>query len=235
MSADKTGHMTAVLGADGTAKIERATAESVLSVSVARGPEGLTLGAFDVAESIDVARFPDLLDLLCRAAGLRAQIHFQATKLSSSHVVLEDTALALGAGLFELMRSAMETTGANGAGSSLRTAEAFETAPVSAAISVEGRKFLKMIGPVGYDDFRWRLILGHEAFGGLRTEDIDDFLDALAGGMRASIFLYERRTHDSPDRFWRAMTAALGSALDEAFAPNPARRGLPPGVKATLF
>lgn len=235
MKASVTGRMEAVLDAGGVAKVARVTAESALDVSVARGPAGLTHAAFDVADSIDVARFPDFLDLLCKAAGLEAAIRFQATKLSSSHVVLEDTALALGAGLFELMRHAMETTGANGAGSSLRSADAFETAPVSAAISVEGRKFLKMIGPKGYDEFRWRLILSHDAFGGLRTEDIDDFLDALAGGMRASIFLHERRVHDDPDRFWRTMTLALGAALDEAFAPNPTRRGLPPGVKATLF
>ncbi|MEN0079455.1 MAG: hypothetical protein AAF753_10120, partial [Pseudomonadota bacterium] len=123
----------------------------------------------------------------------------------------------------------------NGAGSSLQTADDFHTAPVSASVSVEGRKFLKIVSATDWEDMRWRLLLGHTLGGHVRSEDLDDFVDAVAGGLRASIFIHERRVHTDPGAFWRATFAALGTAIAEALAPNPARKGLPPGVKATLF
>ena len=111
----------------------------------------------------------------------------------------------------------------------------FRTAGVSASVSVEGRKYVKYVGVTNYDDFRWRYILGHQAFGGVRTEDIDDFVDALAGGIRGSFFLHERRPYPTAAAYWEDQIQALGVALSEAFDVNAARKGLPPGVKATLL
>ena len=220
---------------DGAARIERLTAESAIRMDVLRGQGGQARATFDVADSIDVSAFPALLDAFCHAADLHIDVSFRATRLSSSHVVLEDTGLALGMGLFEMLRVRMMESGVNGAGSSLRTKADFETAGVSASVSLEGRKFLKIVGASGADDFRWRHVLGGFAFGAVRTEDIDDFVDALAGGMRASFFLHERRPYEDAATFWADMIEALGLAVSEAFEPNPARKGLPPGVKATLL
>ncbi len=230
-----TGRYDIAVDASGDVRVERITAESEVRLVLARAQGGHVSAEFDVAPSIDVRSFPALLETLAQAADLHLEVTFRATKLSSSHVVLEDTGLTLGAALFETMRQAMEQGGVNGAGSSLRTAEEFAHAGVSASVSVEGRKFLKLVSATTLDDQRWRVLLGHMAFGGVRTEDIDDFIDAVAGGMRASIFVHERKAYASPDAFWRDVTQALGRAIGEALEPNPARKGLPPGVKATLF
>jgi len=220
---------------DGAAVVQRLTAESEIRMEVSRGQGGGANAAFEVADSIDVSGFPALLDAFCRAADLHIDMRFRATRLSSSHVVLEDTGLALGMGLFEMLRARMMETGINGAGSSLRTKHDFETAGVSASVSVEGRKYVKMLSAESMDDFRWRHVLGGFAFETVRTEDIDDFIDALAGGMRASFFLHERNAYADSAQFWRDLLEALGLALSEAFEPNAARKGLPPGVKATLL
>lgn len=231
----KHGHLTIKQDESGLVRAARETAESRVVMELMRGQGGQTRARFDVADSIDVSGFPDLLAELCDAADLHLDLDFTATRLSSSHVVLEDVGLTLGAALFQMLTDRMMTTGTNGAGSSLRTADDFDNAPVSASVSVEGRKFLKIVSATTMEDMRWRLILGQTLSGNIRSEDIDDFVDALAGGLKGSIFINERTVHTDADAFWRGTFRALGLAIHEALAPNPARKGLPPGVKATLF
>jgi len=229
------GRLRIRLTPDGAATVERITAESSVVMTLGRAQGGRSSAKFKVADTIDVSAFPAMLDVFAKAANLDINVEFTATRLSSSHVVLEDTALAIGSGIFEMLRDRMNATGINGAGSSLRTREDFETATVSAAVSVEGRKYVKVVSAESGDAFRWKHVMGGHAFGGVRTEDIDDFIDALAGGMRASFFLHERRPHTSPEEFWPLAIDALGRAISEAFDVNAARKGLPPGVKATLI
>lgn len=229
------GHLTVQQDDTGLVRAARETAESRVVMELMRGQGGLANARFDVAESIDVSGFPALLGTLCKAADLHIDLDFTATRLSSSHVVLEDVGLTLGAALFQMLTDRMMTTGTNGAGSSLRTAEDFHSAPISASVSVEGRKFLKVVSATTMEDMRWRLILGQTLAGNVRSEDMDDFVDALAGGLKGSIFIHEREVHTDPDVFWTGTFHALGLAIDEALAANPARKGLPPGVKATLF
>ncbi len=190
---------------------------------------------FTVADSIDVAAFPELLNVFAKAAGLAIDVDFTATRLNSSHVVLEDTGLVIGMGLFEMLKARMMASGVNAAGSSIRSRAEFDNDMVSASVSCEGRKFLKIVPAASQDEFRWKHSLGGSAFGGIRTEDIDDFLDALAGGMHASILIHERKACPTPEVFWSSAIAAVGRAIAEAFEPNPQRKGLPPGVKATLL
>ncbi|MEL6661985.1 MAG: hypothetical protein AAFR33_03205 [Pseudomonadota bacterium] len=231
----KHGHLTILQDEAGLVRAARETAESRVVMELMRGQGGRANARFDVADSIDVSGFPALLGELCSAADLHLDLDFTATRLSSSHVVLEDVGLTLGAALFQMLTDRMMTTGTNGAGSSLRTADEFVSAPVSASVSVEGRKFLKVVSASTMEDMRWRLILGRTLAGNVRSEDVDDFVDALAGGMKASIFIHEREVHTDADAFWVQTFRALGLAIDEALAPNSARKGLPPGVKATLF
>lgn len=229
------GRILVKLDDAGAVHIERRTAESAIVMRIRAANQGGATCAFAVADSIDVTSFPALLGAFCEAAGISMSLEFSATRLTSSHVVLEDTGLALGMGLFEMLRDRMMAHGVNGAGSSLKTKDDFLHAGVSASISVEGRKFLKIQDVHGDGSFRWRHALGKSAFGTVRSEDIDDFIDALAGGMKASFFLHERRAYTDSAVFWEDAITALGLAMREAFEPNPARKGLPPGVKATLL
>jgi imidazoleglycerol phosphate dehydratase HisB len=112
----------------------------------------------------------------------------------------------------------------------------FDNAAVAAAVSVEGRKFLKFVPfDISPSTFKAKFVIGRDAFGSVRCEDIDDFLDALAGGMRASILLHFRRT-DGLDSaaLWPQAITSVGEAVRQAIDINPVRKGLPPGVKATL-
>ena len=59
----------------------------------------------------------------------------------------------------------MNRFGINGAGSSLTYAEEFELDTVAAAISLEGRKFLKLVPfDISFMEFRRKFILGSNAW-----------------------------------------------------------------------
>ncbi|MGF1545518.1 MAG: hypothetical protein ACFB00_13660 [Parvularculaceae bacterium] len=130
------GAIEVSVGPDGHASARRLPAESAVRVALQRGQGGAAAARFDVAPTIDVSDFPRLLDVFCGAANLHLDVSFRATKLSSSHVVLEDTGLAMGMALFEMLRERMNDAGVNGAGASLRTPDDFHNAGVSAAVSV---------------------------------------------------------------------------------------------------
>ena len=176
--------------------VERFTAESKIAIRLSLADEPSCVARFRTSDTINVDNFPELLCVLGEAAGLSIDLDFEATRISSSHVVLEDTGLVLGTAIFKMLEDRMNVLGVNGAGSSLKNAGDFKSAPVSAAVSFEGRKFLKLF-PFGIntDRFRKRFQLGGNVWGGLRTEDIDDFLDALAAGLRASIIVPFPRLH----------------------------------------
>ena len=220
--------------ASGTAaRLRRETAESAVTVGVALGG-GRARCHLEVAGSIHVEGLADLLGELARGAGLDLDVSFTATRLSSSHVVMEDVATVLGRALRAIAVERAADPGIQGAGTSVDAAEDLERRPVRAGVSIEGRKFLKLV-PLGQDyaSFRRSFLVGHTLPNGLYSEDLDDFIDALAGGLGASIVLHVAPAAD-PETGWPLVFRALGEALSEALSPNPARRNLIPGVKATL-
>ena len=216
-------------------KVSRRTAESSLSVSVdLSGANGADC-TFVTAPSVNVNGLTGLLKLVADEAGITFRLFFEAVALSSSHVVLEDTALVIGRALKEIVVLRMEHWGTDGAGSSLQTAEDLETQPIGVGISVEGRKFFKMVPfKESYPELRRRFIVGRTISNGLFSEDLDDFLDGLAGGLEASIIVHVREIVE-PDQGWKLIFRHLGKALKGVFKPNPFRKGVPPGVKATLY
>lgn len=76
-------------------------------------------------------------------------------------------------------------------------------------------------------------MIGQSGAGGMRSEDLDDFIDGLAHGMSASIMVHVRSWQDTAST-WREIFESLGVAVREALTLNPYRRGVVPGVKATL-
>jgi HAD superfamily hydrolase (TIGR01509 family) len=215
-------------------KVFRGTAESHVVVSVDFSQQHPNTFAFNVAPSIDVSELHRLLEILAKEAGFTIQVEFNATVLSSSHVVLEDTALVLGRALLEILTVRMIEWGVNGAGSSLSTVQDFQAQPIRVGISVEGRKFWKFVPfKVSLDKVRQDFLIGHHVFNHLRSEDLDDFLDGLAGGLACSIIVHIEELVE-PNEGWQLLFRNLGKALKEVFALNPYRKGVPPGVKATL-
>lgn len=214
-------------------KVFRGTAESHVVVNVDFTGNVPNQFNFNVADNIDVDALPELLTVLCNAAGFTMQVDFNATVLNSSHVVAEDTALVLGRALLEILSLRMMACGVNGAGSSLRGIESLSD-QVQAGISVEGRKFWLFVpGQHSMQEAKQRFLIGQDVMGSLRSEDLDDFIDGLSGGLACSIIVH---LHDLPDPNigWTEVFEKLGMSLQEIFAPNPYRKGVPPGVKATL-
>jgi HAD superfamily hydrolase (TIGR01509 family) len=215
-------------------KVFRGTAESHVEVAVDFARQNANVFLFNVAPSIAVEELAQLLELLAQEAGFTLQVKFNATVLSSSHVVLEDTALVLGRALLEILILRMQQWGINGAGSSIRTLPDLEQQPLRVGISVEGRKFWRLVPfTVPMEQVKKEFILGQTVYQQLRSEDLDDFLDGLSGGLACSIMIHIAELVE-PQLGWLLLFQNLGKALKEVFAFNPYRQGVPPGVKATL-
>ena len=219
---------------DQTAAVIRVTAESRVRAAVNCAGHWPGYSSFKVGPSIQVSAFSGLLEAMAKEAGFTLSVDFTAEQLSSSHVVMEDTGLVLGHALKELLIRRMNNSGVNGAGSSIQSEADLASQPLQVGVSVEGRKFVKFV-PFAEDwsAFRQHFLLGQDVYGGLFSEDLDDFLDGLAGGLHCSIMVHVRERVSAAEG-WLLLFQQLGKALREVFAENPARRGVPPGVKATL-
>ncbi len=215
-------------------KVFRGTAESHVAVSVDFSKQLKNAFRFDVAPSINVSELHHLLERLAAEAGFTLQVEFKARALSSSHVVLEDTALVLGRALLEILMLRMTHWGVNAAGSSVQTAADLEKQPIRVGVSVEGRKFWLFVPfSDSYDTLKKDFLIGQNVYQHLRSEDLDDFLDGLAGGLTCSIIVHVKRLIEANEG-WPLIFEHLGKALKEVFTINPFREGVPPGVKATL-
>jgi HAD superfamily hydrolase (TIGR01509 family) len=215
-------------------RIIRKTAESQVTLVVDFSKKTPFKCRLNVSNSIRVEKFCELIGLFGESAGCSIGVDFNATVLSSSHVVMEDTALVLGRALKEILILRMQTYGVNGAGSSIESPEDFFAQPIRVGVSVEGRKIWKMIPFDG--DFKLlqkTFIIGQNVSGDLFSEDLDDFIDGLSGGLGCSIVIHFKERPD-PDTGWKMIFQNLGKAMKMAFEINPYRKGVPPGVKATL-
>lgn len=218
-------------------KVRRGTAESGVTVEVDfMGNPKYSSCEITVGDSIKpfTKDADKILMVLAESMNARLDVEFRATVLSSSHVVFEDIGLVLGRSLLEILKLRFDKTGAMGAGSSINSPEYYENQNGSVCISVEGRKFWDFIALDGNEkNLLENLIIGKDVFGKLRSEDLDDFIDGLSGGMTSSIIIHINKVED-PDKLWQEIFRNIGTALKEVFRINPNRKGVPPGVKATL-
>jgi HAD superfamily hydrolase (TIGR01509 family) len=215
-------------------RIIRKTAESEVTLVVDFSKKTPFHCRFNVSDSIHVEKFCELICLFAESAGCSINVDFNATVLSSSHVVMEDTALVLGRALKEILILRMQTYGVNAAGSSIESPEDFFTQPIRVGVSVEGRKIWKMIPFDGdFSSLQKTFIIGQNVSEDLFSEDLDDFIDGLSGGLGCSIVVHFKERPD-PDTGWKMIFQNLGKAIKMAFEVNRYRKGVPPGVKATL-
>ena len=217
-----------------SAEVLRSTAESEVRVFLDCSGFQPTRCRFDVSDSIHVEGLGDLLEGLSRAAGVRLDVDFKATRLSSSHVVMEDTGMVIGRALNEVLVRRMRRWGINGAGSSVSSGEDLDQSPIQVGLSVEGRKFWKYVPfTMSYEEFRRSFLVGHTVGRGVFSEDLDDFIDGFSGGVMGSIVVHIRNPV-TPREGWPMLFRALGAAIAETLDRNPSRKGVTPGVKATL-
>ncbi len=215
-------------------EVVRTTAESLVRVLLDLEGFQEPVCRFEVADSIHVDGLRDLLRDLSREAGFRLDVDFKATRLSSSHVVMEDVGMVVGRALKEIFIQRMRQWGVNGAGSSVHSADDLERTPIHVGLSVEGRKFWTFIPFTMSDaELRQSFLIGHDVGRGLFSEDLDDFIDGLTGGLTASVVVHVRKPV-APEKGWPILFQSLGKAIAEALDRNPQRKGVIPGVKATL-
>jgi HAD superfamily hydrolase (TIGR01509 family) len=228
------GDISILLRSVDRCRIVRKTAESQVTLSVDFSKKTPFNCGFNVSDTIRVEKFCELIGLFSEAAGCSVDVDFNATVLSSSHVVFEDTALVLGRALKEILVLRMQTYGVNAAGSSIETPDDFFSQPIRVGVSVEGRKIWKMIPFDGnFASLRKNFIIGQNVFDELFSEDLDDFIDGFSGGLGCSIVIHFKENPD-PDTGWKMIFQHLGKAIKTVFEVNPYRKGVPPGVKATL-
>ena len=223
------------------AEVERHTAESELLVNIDfNGPaaasflyKGTAIDHFENTEAL--AGMQKLLNMIAGTCGISLNAIFTSRALSSSHVLLEDTGMVLGRVFREILIKRMADQGINGAGSSIRTPSDIVDQTISVGISVEGRKSCQFIPLVASRDQLYKkFIIGHTVFGGLYSEDLDDFFDGFAWGLGCSIMIHCKEVPQA-EAGWRQLFIHFGTALNQVFQMNTNRKGVPPGVKANLF
>ncbi len=210
------------------AKVSRGTSETGVAVEIDFSSKDIDL-QFQMGggyEDVEFRGFKELLSSLAREAGFGLRVRFESKKLSSTHVLLEDTGLVLGRALIEVMKIRMKETGVEGAGSN---ASQGIDQDVIAGLSVEGRSFL-VFAPLEKKVRISKLIRGNTIIDTF-SEDLDDFFYGLVQGMGSSLIINLRSSEASA---WKDIFSSVGKALEEAFRSNPSRKGVPPGVKATL-
>jgi imidazoleglycerol phosphate dehydratase HisB len=242
LAADKTyqkfnatGEVVVLESGVNRAKVMRGTAETGITVTVDFSSTIKSEVKLEVDQSIAAAvkSFSCLFAGLCSNLTAAVEVDFKAKAFSSSHVVMEDIGLVFGRALLEIIKSRMENYGVNGAGSNIQVPEDISQ-EILAAVSIEGRKFWRFVPADGdYKKLKNKFLIGQNVMDGLRSEDLDDFIDGLAGGITGSIMIHVQNYNSAEDS-WILTFKALGLALKEAFQANPYRRGVPPGVKATL-
>lgn len=216
------------------AEVCRRTAETSICVKVDFTKSQTSWCNFQVASSIQVVPLEQLILKVAEAMDCSIQVDFNAVMLSSSHVVAEDIGLVLGRTLKEILVERMMTAGVNGAGSSIDSLQTFEDDPIRVGISVEGRKFWKFVPfDTSFQIVKEQLLIGHTVREVLFSEDLDDFIDGLSGGLGGSIMIHIKELI-APNEAWPLIFTNIGKALKEVFSYNPYRKGVPPGVKATL-
>lgn len=219
------------------AKVRRETAESGVTIQVDfNGDSNKSSCTILTKDSIsDSAQdASQLFNLLAKSMCARINIEFQVKALSSSHAVFEDIGLVLGRTLLEILKVRFDKIGAMGAGSSISSPAEFDNQNVGVCVSVDGRKFWDFIALDGDEkDLLENLIIGKNVINSIRSEDLDDFIDGLSGGLTSSIIILIKKISD-PGKVWQEVFINLGRAIKEVFEINSNRQGVPPGVKATL-
>lgn len=219
-----------------TAVVRRGTAETGITVSLNLRDKSDCQIIYEVDESIinQVKEFDILLTRMMKPIGGSLKINFKALSLSSSHVVMEDIGLVLGRAFLEILKLRMEKYGVNAAGSNLSKITDLQNTKVNIGVSVEGRKFWEFIPYDGdFVKLQNAFLLDSNILSGLRSEDLDEFFDGLSGGMSASIMIHIK-DYCSANDTWQEVFTSLGQSLNEVLSVNTYRKGVPPGVKATL-
>jgi imidazoleglycerol-phosphate dehydratase len=193
-----------------TARIERATAETRIAVSL--DLDGT--GRHDCRTGVGF--FDHMLDQLARHSMIDMEIRAEGDLHIDDHHTVEDTGIALGQALAGALG---DKRGIRRYGSCLLP---MDDALVRAALDLSGRPYLV-----------WSLDLPAQKIGTFDTELVREFFQALSthGGITLHV---ERLAGINAHHIAEAAFKAVAQALRVAVEPDPRRAGAIPSTKGTL-
>lgn len=191
-----------------SATAARRTNETEISVSVALDGSG------DAAISTGIGFFDHMLEQLSRHSGIDMSVSARGDLHVDEHHTVEDTGIVLG----QALRAALgEKRGIERYGFLLPMDDAL----AQVAIDLGGRPYLSL-------DAAFR----RERVGDLPTELVEEFLRALANGLRANIHVSARgrNDHHTIESIFKALARSLGCAVRQ----REGNMALLPTTKGTL-
>jgi imidazoleglycerol-phosphate dehydratase len=193
-----------------TARVDRVTRETEIHLTLAVDGRGQT----QIATPIPF--FTHMLDALCRHANFDVTLDVRGDIEIDQHHTVEDTGLVLGQALREALGDRAGIRRMGSAWVPMDEALAF------CALDFSGRAFCAVEASFAKDEQ-----------GGLELDLVPEFFRAVAAEARATLHVRLERG-DNEHHKVEALFKALGRALADAAAPDPARRGVIPSTKGTL-
>ena len=168
-----------------------------------------------------LAFFDHMLEMLGWYGDFVVDASYEVLTYRLTHVVTEDTGLALGAAFAQAVRDRI----AAGVESSGFSWAVMDEASALAQVSFEGRSnsFITRQGAGALENVEDML-----------SVDLAAFFDGFAQGGRCTVHLELREGSRDPHHAWEAAFRAFGRALRSALTANPRRAGMTAGVKGTL-
>ncbi len=166
--------------------------------------------------------FNHMLETIAWRACINTDAEFRCTNYRLTHVITEDTGIALGKA-FRKMLDLNAAAGVNGSGSGTC---AIDEAMAIACVSFEGRSN-------SYIDTKESPGASAGKVEDMLSQDIPEFFQGFAQGAGATVNI-KTLAGDNPHHTWEAVFRAFGEALKACFERNDWRKGSTVGVKGTM-
>lgn len=196
-------------------KVTRKTTESKIEVVLDFSP----LKA-DYREKIKtpIVFLNHMIEHIAWRGGFNIEVNMTLDEFNLTHVICEDTGIALGKACREYI---MRTDGCTGYGASVGI---IDEAKAETAVSFEER---------AYCDIDLHGIDVPETVEGAASEDIATFIEGFAQGAMCTLHV-DLQKGVNGHHIWEAIYRSLGQTLNSAFKTDPSRKGKTAGVAGKI-
>ena len=192
---------------------QRITRESTITVEIDRGERYP-----DINEKLKTPLhfLNHMVEHISWRSCMNIAVETSVTHYPFGHVICEDLGLTMGYAFAELWRQ-QAAEGVNGDGEAIGI---IDEGMARAVISFEDRAQFHFTSAVNIPEHVEDML----------STDLNQFFDGFAQGARCTIHI-DVLKGDDPHHIWESAFRAFGKSLEQAFAPNPWRKGTTPGVK----
>lgn len=161
-----------------------------------------------------------MLEHIAYRSGIGMTVKCEYDGFVLDHVLFEDLGITVGRAFTELLDRSVDQ-GCYGFGDAVGM---IDEAFVQAGISFESRSLFVL------DDAQISMPAACED---TKSEDLATFLDGFCQGARCTLHVTVKRGENA-HHIWEAVYRAVGSCLEKALTPNPARAGKTSGVAGKI-